>query len=426
MPTTVEALRAPYDEQVRAQASSQPLGAVVEEFDLAAVTHYGTHGTVAHTALSTASPDGIAAVVGKVQASAANLGEPVEWRVYAHDPGAARLVQELTAVGFTPGWQRSVLIAEIDEIAMPALPGPTWTIEPIRYGNTRREVEAQSLARQSGPHRVALSEWLDVGRSRTWSIEIAALANVGGTVAVGWAEDLTDTQFIAIGGMSAPRTELLAAWVTWTRCWFLRGKKRYISVDADGALREALLDSGFHEVTSVQSFHLCPPGPRETVPPVKQMIADPEDVEVWRRVTARLRFSSRPTGIRIAAPQDSFTWSTSMLDHPDDARTVAVEHAVQRALRTCTHPGEYLYFQRYGLQGFRFDPQRVGIPGRPHWPGTACAWDEYHFLTTADARMGTYADPTEQTLCVFGTELLDAVSAELSRLLGNNGIWTFG
>jgi hypothetical protein len=132
----------------------------------------------------------------------------VEWRVYAHDQGASRLVRELTAVGFTSGWQRSVLIGEIDEIAILALPGPTWTIELIRYGNTQREVEAQGLALQSGPHRVALSEWLDVGRSRTWSIEMAALANAGGAVTVGWAEDLTDTQFIAICGISAPRGHL--------------------------------------------------------------------------------------------------------------------------------------------------------------------------------------------------------------------------
>lgn len=423
----VEALRVLYDEQVRARVgTNSPLGAVVERIGPAAVTHYGTHATVAHAALHTASQDGTAAVVAQVRSSAGSRGEPVEWWVFAHDPGAAQLARELTAVGFTPGWQRSVLIAEIDDIVMPVLPGPTWTIEPVRYGNTQREVEAVKLAQQSGPHRVALSEWLAVGRSRTWSIEIAVLANAGGAVAVGWAEDLTDTQFIAIGGMSAPRTELLAAWIAWTRMWFLQGRKRYITVDADGALREALLGSGFHEVTSVQSFRLCPPGPRESIPPVKQMLADPEDQDVWRRVTARLRFSSSPNRIRIAAPQDSFTWSTSMLEDPDDARTTAVEHAVQRALRTCTHPGEHLYFQRYGLQGFRFDPRRVGIPGHPHWPGTACAWDEYHFLTTVDARIGTYADPTEQSLCVFGTELLDAVSDELSRLLGNNGTWTFG
>jgi Protein of unknown function (DUF2716) len=425
--TTAGSLRAQYDEQVRAQVSTNSLlGVVVEQIGTVAVTHYGTHATVAHAALPTAPQDDIAAIVAKVRASAAGRGEPVEWQIFAHDPAAAQLARELTAVGFTPGWQRSVLIAEIDEIATPALPGPTWTIEPIRYGNTQREVEAVNLTRQSGPHRVALSEWLAVGRSRPWSIEIAALTNTGGAVAVGWAEDLADTEFVAIGGMSAPRTELLAAWIRWTRSWFLRGRKRYITADADGAMREALLDSGFREAASVQSFHLCPLGPRETIPPVKQMIADVEDEGVWRSVTARLRFASRPTGICIAAPQDSFTWSTSMLDHPDDARTAAVEHAVQRALRTCTHSGEHLYFQRYGLQGFRFDPQRVGVPGRPHWPGSACAWDEYHVLTTADARMGTYADPTEQTLCVFGTDLLDEVSDELSKLLGNNGIWTFG
>lgn len=412
---------------MRTQSNTHtPLGSVVERIGPIAVTHWGTHGTVAHAALPTTSHDDIAVLVAQVRNSASVRNEPVEWRVYAHDVTAAALVQELAADGFTPGWQRSVLMAEIDEVVGAALAGPTWTIEPVRYGDTQREDEAVNLARQSGPHRVALSEWLAVGRSRPWSIEIAALTNVGGTVAVGWAEDLTDTQFIAIGGMSAPRTELLAAWIDWTRSWFLRGRKRYITADADGAMRETLLNSGFREIATVQSFHLCPPGPRETTPPVKQMIADAEDEDVWRHVTARLRFSSRPTGIRIVAPQDSFTWSTGMLDHPDDARTAAVEQAIRRGLRASTNSGEFVFFQRYGLQGFRFDPQRVGIPGRPHWPGTACAWDEYHFLTTADARMGTYADPTEQTLCVFGTELLDEVSNELSSLLGNSGIWTFG
>ena len=245
-------------------------------------------------------------------------------------------------------------------------------------------------------------------------------------MAAGWAEDVTDTHFIAIGGMSAPRTELAGVWVDWTRSWKFRDRKRYLIAEADGALRQALMDSGFHELTSVQSFHLSPPGTPASTPPVKQMIADAEDSAVWDRVTARLGFQATRRDIRIAAPQDSITWFTGMLDGPEDTLAISVEHVIQRGLRACARPAEHIYFQRFGLQGFRFDPRRVGGPGQPRWPGSACAWDEYHFLTTADARLGTYADPYEQSLCVFGTDLLDEVTDELSRLLRNEGVWRFG
>ena len=431
MSTTVEFLRERYDEQLRSRVITRaPLGAVVEQVDGATVMHYGTHSTVQHTALSATSQEEIAALVARVRSTAAARGEPAEWRVYAHDPSAAQSVQELAAAGFTPGWQRSVLIAEIDEITTPALAGVSWTVEALGYRNPRRRVQAADLAQRSGPHRVALSEWLAVGRSRGTDVQIAVLLNTGGPVAVGWAEDVRDTQFVAIGGMSAPRTELLKKWVEWTRSFSLRSRMRYMTADADGALREALLDSGFREAASVQSFHLYPPGPRETTPPISQMIDDSEDHEVWQRVTARLGFSSTPKAIRILAPQDSFTWSTGMLDRPEDPKAEAVEQTVRRGLVSCTRPGEHLYFQRHGLQGFRFDPRRVGEaggrPGWPAWPGSVCAWDEYHFLTTADARVGTYADPNQQTLCVFGSELLDEVSGALTKLLGNDGIWSFG
>ncbi|MBR7827916.1 DUF2716 domain-containing protein [Actinospica sp. MGRD01-02] len=76
------------------------------------------------------------------------------------------------------------------------------------------------------------------------------------------------------------------------------------------------------------------------------------------------------------------------------------------------------------LNGWEFDPHRVGAPGQPLWPGRALADDEYQFLTTSDARLGTFAHYTEQTLVVFGYDLIEQVTEDLDDLLGG-GTWTF-
>jgi hypothetical protein len=50
--------------------------------------------------------------------------------------------------------------------------------------------------------------------------------------------------------------------------------------------------------------------------------------------------------------------------------------------------------------------------------------DEFQFLTTADARLGTFAHYAEQTLVVFGYDLIEQVAEDLDSLLGG-GTWTF-
>ena len=73
---------------------------------------------------------------------------------------------------------------------------------------------------------------------------------------------------------------------------------------------------------------------------------------------------------------------------------------------------------------WEFDPHRVSGPGQPRWPGNAVAEDEFQFLTTADARLGTFSHYIEQTLVVFGSDLVAHVADDLDRLLGT-GPWTF-
>ncbi|WP_327745704.1 DUF2716 domain-containing protein [Streptomyces europaeiscabiei] len=58
-------------------------------------------------------------------------------------------------------------------------------------------------------------------------------------------------------------------------------------------------------------------------------------------------------------------------------------------------------------------------------PGSAIADDEFQFLVTADARLGTFAHYAEQALVVFGDDLIEEVANDLDQLLGD-GVWTFG
>ena len=84
-----------------------------------------------------------------------------------------------------------------------------------------------------------------------------------------------------------------------------------------------------------------------------------------------------------------------------------------------------MYECRPCLNGWEFDPHRVGGPGQPPWPGSAVADREFQFLTTADARLGTFGHYAEQTLVVFGHELVEQVADDMDRLLGG-GTWVFG
>lgn len=98
-----------------------PVGVVVEADGPVVRRHYGTHGTAEHTPLAAGTDT--AALVRRQQEAFAGRGEPVEWKVYAHD--SPELGPALTAAGFTPGWERSVLLAA-------PLPGerPAATAEP--------------------------------------------------------------------------------------------------------------------------------------------------------------------------------------------------------------------------------------------------------------------------------------------------------
>ncbi|GIH23887.1 hypothetical protein Aph01nite_21970 [Acrocarpospora phusangensis] len=107
----------------------------------------------------------------------------------------------------------------------------------------------------------------------------------------------------------------------------------------------------------------------------------------------------------------------------------------KRGLLACAVPGEPLYWLNRYHAGSRFDPLRVGGPGQPRWPGRAYPDGDYYVYLTSDLRLGTFGHPWEESLCVFGRDLLTEVEDDLTDLLGTvlrrggrniGNIWFFG
>ncbi|WP_424644844.1 DUF2716 domain-containing protein [Embleya sp. AB8] len=433
-----------HDAQLRGRIPPRlaPIGSVVDQDGPVVRTHYGTHGTVDHREFTGVD---FADLIRRQQCAFAQRHEPVEWKIYSHDAGAPQLIRELREAGFTPGWERSVLV-----IGVPDLPDPV----PARSGHKLRHLgrghgerlareQIRDLAALTGPHRRPFTEVEADGRLLHREVNIPLLERDGRVVSAGWAEFVDGTEFVALGGMTGPHAEFLSMWASWAK----NGPSRYLGwqppdirfivAEADGALRRELLDAGFLGLTSVRSYHGAPPTTPARDRPVRMLFDDPEHDDVRDRFEERFTFKP---GISVfpgvVEPPESITWHLAAItDDPDDSTLEELQAVIKRGLRACTSPGEVVYALDWQHQGYRFDPHRVGGPGRPRRPGSAYPDGDYHLYVTRDVRLGTFGHPWEDSLCVFGDGLPAEVESRLTALLGTvlrrggrnvGNIWTFG
>lgn len=413
-------LLAAYDRSLRGMRSAHPrLGTMVERIGPLVLTHYGTHCTVDHPALDASTS--ATQLATQVQQRAAARVEPVEWRAFADDAEGSQLTARLEAAGFTAGWERSVLVGEVAELDFPQpQPQPEWKVESIRWDELQAQ-QALDLSANSGPHRVPLATWHAMGSTPYWDVDLRVLTHHGRVTAACWLENVWGTAFAVFGGLTAARPELLAQLQLWR---FQPPAKQFLVAEADGQRRTILLAAGFREVTTVRSHHWVPPGePPAATPPASHSLHDAESGRIARRCEARIDFDYASGNGRYTPPLDSRRWFYGMLDR-DTPAIAAAESVIERGLRACVRPGERVYEHRPYLNGWEFDPHRVGGPGQPPWPGSAIADDEFQFLATADARLGTFSHYAEQALIVFGHDLIEQVADDLDHLLGG-GAWTF-
>ncbi|MET9877615.1 DUF2716 domain-containing protein [Actinacidiphila glaucinigra] len=458
----LKALLTAHDEQVRGHVPERaPVGAVVEQDGPFLRTHFSTHGTVRHTPLpADTTPTAAAELVHRQQSAFAARGEPVEWAVYGHDQVV--LDEALRAAGFTAtGPERTLLLADLDDVA-----ARTGTVTAPRGSRVRaldygyhRERELDRLIGAAGPYARALTDVReDHGNLLGRTLNVQLLEAETRLVGVGWAEAVGSTHFVALRGMTGPHAEFLPAWVRWARdsraLHMGSGPQReapdrhYLVAEVpEGPIRDLLGAAGFRLASTVRTYSWTPPGPPPaTTRPVSMLIGDRDHDSLCDAFAARFSFKPSTTYYpSIEEPLDSVTWHVEDVTDtthsyrlgrnlPDDHRVARLQKAVERGLRACVRPGEELHSIDWYHQGYRFDPARVGGPGRPAWPGAACRDGDYYMLLTRDLRMGTFWHPWEESFCVFGRDLLAEVEDDLTAILGtvmrrggrNTGnVWTF-
>ncbi|KOX35349.1 hypothetical protein ADK67_01220 [Saccharothrix sp. NRRL B-16348] len=135
--------------------------------------------------------------------------------------------------------------------------------------------------------------------------------------------------------------------------------------------------------------------------------------EVWRRVYRRLDFRPSTSAFPgIAEPPGSVTWHLNVGEDGVDGLQSVIIAGLREGV------GEELYWLDWQHVGYRFDPDRVGRPGQPRWPGHVYPDGDYFLYVTRDLRLGTFGHPWEHTLCVFGESLVAQVEQPLIALLG--------
>ncbi|MFE2914121.1 DUF2716 domain-containing protein [Kitasatospora indigofera] len=434
---TAEALLAAYDSQLRGRVpEGVPAGVVVECDGPLVRTHFGTHGIIDHSAFES---DGTEELIRRQQRVFAARCEPVEWKIHSTDP--PWLAQSLQSAGFAPGPERVVLAANVTDVLPlgPLKPGYR-TDSGLRgsWGAGRILNMAASAPEQRRP----LAEVLADGLSGPKGSQIATmtLARDGALLDFLWLEWVGGTEFLAIGGITGPRPELLgraAAFASWWNSGplFPDRKPRHLVAEASGSLVALYIEAGFHEIARVRTYRWAPPGEPAGDRPVAFPVPEPEGDDIWRRFEAHFDVTYKTADRGIAEPEASAAWHMADIDGPDDPLLAEVEDVIARGIRACARPDDRLYRLKWSVTSSRMDPNRVGRPGQPRWMGYAYLVDEHVIQVTDDLRMGTFGNWREASLCVFGDDLLAQVDQELTDLLGTvlrragrpvGNIWSFG
>lgn len=148
-----------------------------------------------------------------------------------------------------------------------------------------------------------------------------------------------------------------------------------------------------------------------------------EDTRVWDRFYSEFQFrpGEQPA---IAEPIPSVTFSVSAGYGQDDETFRALisdlETKTCAAFRECTLPGQRMYALDWQHEGFWFYPHVPFSEGDPaSWRIPVFPDGDYYIFLSEDFRFGTFGHPWEETICVFGQDLLNAFERNPPKLFGN-------
>ncbi len=146
---------------------------------------------------------------------------------------------------------------------------------------------------------------------------------------------------------------------------------------------------------------------------------------VWDRF--REDFHFRPSVKRkdwpgIKEPVPSVTYSiSSIYSYPDSGVTYTrlekdLNQKTLAAFRRCVRPGEMIYALDWQHQCYFFDPHKQVSEDTHLWKVPVLPNGDYYIFLAQDFRFGIFGHPWEQTMCIFGSELLKAFESNEPQL----------
>lgn len=111
------------------------------------------------------------------------------------------------------------------------------------------------------------------------------------------------------------------------------------------------------------------------------------------------------------------TWSLDALDDdPGYAKLDAMVGVVNDGLRACTAPEETLLNLDWHHDCYRISPHALAGKHRPGCPASMMPDGDYNIHVAEGFRYDTFGHPWENTICMFGTSLLDRVASRVDEI----------
>jgi hypothetical protein len=155
-----------------------------------------------------------------------------------------------------------------------------------------------------------------------------------------------------------------------------------------------------------------------------QRLSVDEKEDIWERFDSQFDFYRRkanPDSPAISEPTPSLTWAIASTQARHEEEVADLTLKLLAGFQAVTRPGERLYALDWlhWYEHYTFDPHRLASAGRDSWALTAYPDDNYAIFLAPDFRFGVFGNPLEQTLCIFGRELLEAMGDDLPIVLGS-------
>ena len=156
-------------------------------------------------------------------------------------------------------------------------------------------------------------------------------------------------------------------------------------------------------------------------------VREDETERLWDRFDTEFRF--RPSLHKFPGIDEPTPSITHSLTYEDGTRAepVWINRVLLAALRRVTGLEDSVVVLNWHHQTYRCRPHRVRDEEPPHeaWPTEVHPDHDYYIWLAEDLRYGTFGHPWEPSLCVFGEELLAAVTEigdeALGQILRRNG-----